>query len=70
MTADFKLTYSTMFDPPAALHERFEAALKKLPVVLGKERPMWVGGAPRTAAQWFEVRPQVARGALSERHRG
>jgi acyl-CoA reductase-like NAD-dependent aldehyde dehydrogenase len=61
MTADFKLTYSTMFDPPAALHERFEAALKKLPVVLGKERPMWVGGAPRTAAQWFEVRSPIDR---------
>ena len=24
---EFKLTYSTMFDPPASLHERFEAAL-------------------------------------------
>ena len=25
----FKLTYSTMFNPPAEMHERFEAALSK-----------------------------------------
>ena len=28
--SDFKLTYSTMFDPPAELHARFEAALAKI----------------------------------------
>ena len=27
----FKLTYSTMFSPPAELHEQFESALAKLP---------------------------------------
>jgi hypothetical protein len=25
----FRLTYSTMFDPPESLHRRFEAALAK-----------------------------------------
>ena len=30
-TPSFKLTYSTMFDPPAALHQRFEQALEGLP---------------------------------------
>ena len=29
MSDAFKLTYSTMFDPPPALHERFEAALAR-----------------------------------------
>ncbi len=29
MTSAFKLTYSTMFDPPPALHEQFEAALAR-----------------------------------------
>ena len=29
MTADFKLTYATMFDPPDEMHARYEAALAK-----------------------------------------
>lgn len=32
---DFKLTYSTMFNPPAALHERFDAALANVRGALG-----------------------------------
>ena len=27
--SDFKLSYSTMFDPPAALHLRFDQSLAK-----------------------------------------
>src|SRR3989304_24288 len=30
-TMAFKLTYSTMFDPPEELHTRFEAALAEAP---------------------------------------
>ena len=38
MSADtFKLTYSTMFDPPEALHQRFEAALAAVKSRLGGE---------------------------------
>ena len=32
---EYKLTYSTMFDPPPALHERFEAALARVRAGLG-----------------------------------
>jgi 1-pyrroline-5-carboxylate dehydrogenase len=31
----FRLTYSTMFDPPEALHQRFEAALATVKGRLG-----------------------------------
>ena len=27
---NFKLTYATMFDPPEAMHERFESALARV----------------------------------------
>ena len=33
-----------MFDPPPALHERFEAALARVRGRLGGEYPMWIGG--------------------------
>ena len=39
-TTAFKLTYSTMFDPPAELHRRFEHALGEVKRRLGGERPM------------------------------
>jgi len=57
--AGFKLTYSTMFDPPAALHERFDAALAQVKRGLGVEHPMWIGGAPRAGASTFEVRSPI-----------
>ena len=63
MTArqDFQLTYSTMFDPPSALHERFEAALTKARAQFGREHPMVIGGRDRLAAQCFEVRSPIDR---------
>lgn len=42
--ADFKLTYATMFSPPAALHTRFEEALRKVRQGLGQRHPLWVQG--------------------------
>jgi len=59
--AGFKLTYSTMFDPPPALHERFEAALARVKARLGAEYPMWIGGAGAAAAEQFEVRSPIDR---------
>jgi 1-pyrroline-5-carboxylate dehydrogenase len=41
----FKLTYSTMFNPPAEMHERFEAALTKLKAGLGTTYAFHIGGA-------------------------
>lgn len=60
----FRLTYSTMFDPPAMLHERFEAALAGLAPALGDEYPMFVDGRARTAGARFEVRSPIDRDRL------
>lgn len=40
----FKLTYSTMFDPPPEMHERFDAALGKIRANLGKTHGHLVDG--------------------------
>jgi 1-pyrroline-5-carboxylate dehydrogenase len=57
--SDFKLTYSTMFDPPPALHARFEAALKAIRPRLGAEHPMLIGGSDERAGAQFEVRSPI-----------
>ncbi len=64
----FKLTYSTMFEPPAALHERFEAALARAKAKLGAEHPLWIGGRSRAAAKTFEVRSPIDRDWLLGRY--
>jgi 1-pyrroline-5-carboxylate dehydrogenase len=40
----FKLTYSTMFDPPTELHERFEAALAAVRRQLGQTYGHYING--------------------------
>jgi 1-pyrroline-5-carboxylate dehydrogenase len=40
----FKLTYSTMFNPPAEMHERFEAALAKVEAGLGATHAFHIAG--------------------------
>ncbi|HRA78687.1 MAG TPA: aldehyde dehydrogenase family protein, partial [Burkholderiaceae bacterium] len=55
----FRLTYSTMFDPPPEMHERFDAALARVRPALGQDRPMFVDGKPRLAASAFEVRSPI-----------
>ncbi|MDE3033793.1 MAG: aldehyde dehydrogenase family protein, partial [Acidobacteriota bacterium] len=40
----FKLTYSTMFDPPEAMHERFEAALARVRTGLGAAHGHFING--------------------------
>jgi len=40
----FKLTYSTMFNPPAELHERFESAMNDLRENLGKSYGHYING--------------------------
>jgi 1-pyrroline-5-carboxylate dehydrogenase len=60
--AGFKLTYSTMFDPPPELHERFDAALARAKARLGAEHPMWIGGRARSgAAEPFAVSSPIDR---------
>jgi 1-pyrroline-5-carboxylate dehydrogenase len=40
----FKLTYSTMFDPPDELHRRFEEAVTRVRAGLGARHLMYIGG--------------------------
>ena len=56
---DFKLTYSTMFDPPAELHARFDAALGALRACLGAEHAMLIGGRDERAPRQFAVRSPI-----------
>jgi 1-pyrroline-5-carboxylate dehydrogenase len=44
MAETFKLTYSTMFNPPEELHTQFEEALEKVRANLGKEYGMLIDG--------------------------
>src|SRR5262252_4532278 len=53
--ARFKLTYSTMFDPPQQLHANFDAALERVRSRLGATHTMWVDGVARAAGHVFEV---------------
>ncbi|MGH8315980.1 MAG: aldehyde dehydrogenase family protein, partial [Steroidobacterales bacterium] len=57
----FRLTYSTMFDPPAALHELFEAALGRVRGQLGKSHGHYIDGALRPAAVTREKRSPINR---------
>ncbi len=57
----FRLTYSTMFDPPAGLHERFDASLARVRGQLGRDYPQWINGAPRPGHALFEVRSPIDR---------
>jgi acyl-CoA reductase-like NAD-dependent aldehyde dehydrogenase len=57
----FRLTYSTMFDPPAELHERFDGALARVRGQLGREYPQWINGEPRPGRAHFEVRSPIDR---------
>ena len=56
MPDTFKLTYSTMFNPPEELHTRFDEALTKVKGGLGREYGMIIDGKDRFAAEKFEDR--------------
>ncbi|MBM5810889.1 MAG: aldehyde dehydrogenase family protein [Gammaproteobacteria bacterium] len=40
----FRLTYATMFDPPAEMHERFEAALVRVSASLDRAHALFING--------------------------
>ena len=50
----FKLTYSTMFDPPEELHTRFAEAMVALKQNLGQEIPMFIDGEERFVAEKYQ----------------
>jgi len=55
----FKLTYSTMFDPPEEMHTRFEAALEKVRGDLGATYAMYIDGSEVAGARTSENRSPV-----------
>ncbi|HTP97989.1 MAG TPA: aldehyde dehydrogenase family protein [Casimicrobiaceae bacterium] len=54
-----KLTYSTMFDPPPALHDGFERALAAIRANLGGEHAMLIGGRDERAPRQFAVHSPI-----------
>src|ERR1044072_83801 len=48
---NFKLTYATMFNPPAEMHTRFDAALAKLNRSFGATHPLYINGEDRVTAK-------------------
>ena len=54
--ASFKLTYSTMYNPPEEMHQLFDAALVKTKANLGKEHAMIINGKDRFTTEKFEDR--------------
>src|SRR3977135_4179323 len=62
---NFKLTYATMFNPPAEMHTRFDAALAELNRSLGTTHPLYINGEDRvTATPDTRRRPRVKRRVL------
>jgi 1-pyrroline-5-carboxylate dehydrogenase len=43
-TMSFRLTYATMFNPPEAMHERFDAALETVAGRLGETHSLFING--------------------------
>src|SRR5262245_43435305 len=49
----FKLTYSTMFNPPPELHTQFDAAMQRVKVGLGATHALYVNGEDRRTPRTF-----------------
>ena len=57
----FKLTYSTMFNPPAEMHERFEAALARVNAKLGATHAFHIDGEDAPGTNHDERRSPIDR---------
>src|SRR5205823_13993540 len=55
----FKLTYATMFNPPAEMHTRFDAALSELNRSLSVTHPLYINGEDRVAASHDTRRTRI-----------
>lgn len=60
----YRLTYSTMFNPPEELHTRFEAALKEVRASLGQRHPMFINGCDELAARSEEKKSPIDTGLV------
>ncbi|WP_266182337.1 aldehyde dehydrogenase family protein [Dyella humicola] len=52
----FRLTYATMYNPPEAMHERFDAAMLRVEADLGGRHPLFVNGADCYTAEYADRR--------------
>ncbi|MGQ0604852.1 MAG: aldehyde dehydrogenase family protein [Anaerolineales bacterium] len=50
----FRLTYSTMFNPPEEMHTRYDKALAQVKAGLGQDHGMFINGHDRFVAEKFE----------------
>ncbi|HJS22036.1 MAG TPA: aldehyde dehydrogenase family protein [Steroidobacteraceae bacterium] len=57
----FKLTYSTMFNPPPELHAQFDAAMKRVRGRLGAAHSLYVDGKDRPASKTTQKRSSAGR---------
>jgi 1-pyrroline-5-carboxylate dehydrogenase len=57
--SDFRLTYSTMYDPPEELHQKYEAALGQVRDSMGAEHAMIIDGQEVNSVQKFEDRSPI-----------
>lgn len=55
----FRLTYATMYDPPAEMHTRYEAAVADAKKHLGREYAMWIDGKEVRASEKVENRSPI-----------
>ncbi len=57
----FRLTYATMYNPPEAMHERFEAALSRVQGSLGARHGLFVDGQDRGAERHAVLHSPIDR---------
>jgi 1-pyrroline-5-carboxylate dehydrogenase len=57
----YKLTYSTMFDPPPEMHARFDAAMREVRGQLGRRHSLHIDGADVDTASAREKRSPIDR---------
>lgn len=57
----YKLTYATMFDPPADLHVRFDAALAEIEAGLGSDHALHIDGKECAGADSEQRRSPIDR---------
>ncbi|MBF6024076.1 aldehyde dehydrogenase family protein [Lysobacter niastensis] len=55
----FRLTYATMFNPPEAMHERFDAAMAKVEAGLGARHELFIDGEDRAAKRHAQRRSPI-----------
>ena len=57
--SSFRLTYSTMFNPPDELHQAFETALQRARQTLGRQHGLHINGEDVFCAQQFASRSPI-----------